>query len=127
MILLTVRDDRELGVVLTVSDEIDSRQARSIEDVRRLLADRGESLTDRQHHGVGLVTGVLALHEYSGQYRADQLGKALDAVYFPSSNAAAGQAFSRGMGEATFALRRAEDPDAEAAALLAAARRDFEA
>jgi len=30
------------------------------------------------------------------------------------------------MGEATFALRRAENPDAEASALLAAARRDFE-
>jgi len=109
-----------------VSDEIDTRRVRSIDDVKRLLADRGESLADRQHHGVGLVAGVLALHENAGRYRPDQLGKALDAVYFPASNAAAGEAFSRGMGEATFALRRAENPDAEASALLAAARRDFE-
>jgi hypothetical protein len=126
MMNVAVRDDGEPGVEMTLADQIETRRVRTVDDVKHLLADRGDSLTDTQHHGIGLVTAVLAMREYSGQYRPDQLGKVLDAVYFPASSPAAGQAFSRGMGEATFALRRADDPVAAATELLASARRDFE-
>lgn len=111
--------------VLTFTDEVERREVWSVEDMRRLLADRGGSFTEQQHHGLGLVTALLALGEYGRHHSADKLGKLLDAVYFPASNPDAGRAFSRGLGKGLFALRRAETAQDVIATLLGDASRDF--
>jgi hypothetical protein len=120
-----IRHDLGCGTWLVAADEVDTREVRSVEDMRRLLTDRGESLTERQCHGLGLVTAVLAVLEFASRYRPDQIGKVLDAIYFPVSSRGSGQAFSRGIGEGTFTLRRAEDPEQAIATLIDDARRDF--
>jgi hypothetical protein len=120
-----VRHEPSTEAWLVAADEVESREVRSVEDTRRLLTDRGESLTERQHHGLGLMTAVLAFLEYFSRYRPDQIGRVLDAVYFPASSRGSGQAFSRGVGEGTFILRRAEDPQQAIATLVDDARRDF--
>jgi hypothetical protein len=50
------------------------------------------------------VTAILAFLEFVSRYRPDQIGKVLDAIYFPASSRGVGQAFSRGVGEGTFVL-----------------------
>lgn len=124
-IVLEVRLEPGAEAWLVAADEVDRREVRSVEDMRRLLIDRGESLTERQHHGLGLVTAVLAFFEYISRYRPGQIGKVLDGMYFPASSRGSGQAFSRGVGEGTFALRRAEDREQAIAELVDSARRDF--
>ncbi len=113
------------SIWLVATDEVESRDVRSVEDMRGVLADRGESLSVGQCHGLGLLTPVIALFEYAGRYRPDQLGKVLDAIYFPAGSRGPGQAFSRGIGEATFLLRRAEDLEQAIEMLVEEARSDF--
>jgi len=125
MIGLSVRNDPSGGVEMTASGEFATRQIRSVEDVKGLLADHGESLTERQYHGLGIVTAVIALHQFADQYGSDQLGKVLDTFYFQSRDAPSSQALSRGMGEATFALRRTNNLATTVDELLAEAQRDF--
>jgi hypothetical protein len=111
---------------VTVRDSIERRLVASVADVRNLLSDRGGSLTKAQYHGLGLLVPVIANEEYAGRYTFDQLGKVLDAIYFPANTPLAGQAFSRGMGEALFALRRGDSVDDTSQELLSAAQDDFE-
>jgi hypothetical protein len=125
VIELMISAEPSAGAWLVATDEVERREVRSVEGIRELLADRGETLTERQYHGLGLMTVVLAYTEPGSHYRPDQLGKVLDAVYFPSRDRASGQAFSRAVGEGTFALRRAENPEMAIANLLNAAREDF--
>jgi hypothetical protein len=108
-IKLRIRLEPGIGAWLVAADEVENREVRSVDDMRQLLADRGESLTERQCHGLGLVTAILTFFEFVSRYRPDQIGKALDAVYFPLSSRGSGQAFSRAVGEGTFLLRRAQD------------------
>lgn len=111
---------------LIATDGVEQRDVRSIEDVRQLLADWGETLADAQHHGLGLITAVFALQEYGDRHGPDQFGKLLDAIYFPATRRAAGESFTRGMGEGTFLLRRSNDAATAVEELIESARRDLE-
>jgi hypothetical protein len=70
---------------LRARDAIEDCRIRTVEGVRRFLADRGHSLSDTQHHGLGTAAALIAVDEYSGQYASEQLGKVLDSIYFPYS------------------------------------------
>lgn len=122
--LRVVRTDDESTAVLA-EDPVEDRLVSSVEEMRRLLADRGESLTDEQHHGLGTVLAVLAAQEYADTYALKELGKVLDGIHFPSSRLSAGQAFSRGLGEGLFELRRAPDRGETERGLLARVEKEL--
>lgn len=87
--------------------------------MERLVSGRGESLTERQHHGLGLVTTVLAYRQF--RYCGD-LGKALNAYFFRI----AGQAFDSSVSDGILLLRRDEGCEDAVASLLSKAHADFD-
>lgn len=93
--------------------------------MHRLIRGRGESLTERQYHGLGLVTAVLAYCEFGNRHHMDQLGKVPDAFHVPARTRASGQALSRGVGEGTFLPEREENPEHAIVRLINGSQTDF--
>lgn len=122
---LTVSCELDAPIQLTADCESGTREVRSLDDMQRLLSEFEPQLTVEQCHGLGLVTGAIAIRELAPKYGVDQIARVLDSLYFPTGSASRGRAFSSGEGEATFYLRRADDPGRAVTDLLEGARRDF--